>query len=223
MGTRGAFGYRIDGVDKITYNPCDSYPGGLGGNVAADLSDVLRDGRWDELVTKVRALELVDEDAPVSAEQRAQFAYLTSSNVGDGQSWYNVLRKAQPSEGGIWPMLDVGVMIDSYTFLANSLFCEWAYVVDLDDHVLEIYKGFVDKSADRTHLGRYVEGLAIAEDAEYMPVGLLLTVPLTVEALDAFVANAEEACHAALQAHPRLRDVWSDYIDDDETVDEAAS
>lgn len=34
------------------------------------------------------------------------------------------------------------VLIDSTGFLQNSLFCEWAYLLNLDTGRLEIYKGF---------------------------------------------------------------------------------
>ena len=30
MGTRGLYGFRKNGVDKVTYNHWDSYPDGLG-------------------------------------------------------------------------------------------------------------------------------------------------------------------------------------------------
>ena len=33
MGTRGLYGFRKNGKDKITYNHWDSYPEGLGQNV----------------------------------------------------------------------------------------------------------------------------------------------------------------------------------------------
>ena len=33
-------------------------------------------------------------------------------------------------------------MIDSHRFMADSLFCEWAYIIDLDNMRLLVYKGF---------------------------------------------------------------------------------
>ena len=33
MGTRGAYGFRKNGEDKVTYNHFDSYPDGLGSSV----------------------------------------------------------------------------------------------------------------------------------------------------------------------------------------------
>jgi hypothetical protein len=31
---------------------------------------------------------------------------------------------------------------NSYWFAGNALFCEWAYVIDMDKEVFEVYKGF---------------------------------------------------------------------------------
>lgn len=60
---------------------------------------------------------------------------------------YNRLR---PYQGNLEAMLRDGVfeMGDTRDFPRDSLWCEWAYVINLDDGVLEVYKGFNrDKSA----------------------------------------------------------------------------
>jgi hypothetical protein len=57
-------------------------------------------------------------------------------------------------------------------FAADSLFCEYAYVVDLDKNVLEVYKGFQAKPHSK---GRYA-GLKVEKAKEgrnqYYPVAL---------------------------------------------------
>lgn len=34
------------------------------------------------------------------------------------------------------------ILFDSSSFAAESLFCEWAYVINLDDEFFEVYRGF---------------------------------------------------------------------------------
>lgn len=40
-------------------------------------------------------------------------------------------------------------LIDKSDFAYDSLFCEWAYVIDFSKNVFEIYKGFQDKILDK--------------------------------------------------------------------------
>ena len=37
------------------------------------------------------------------------------------------------------------VLVNKHNFGYDSLFCEWAYVIDLDNNEFEVYKGFNDK------------------------------------------------------------------------------
>lgn len=37
-------------------------------------------------------------------------------------------------------------LMNSTSFASDSLFCEWAYIVDLDSEALEVYKGFSNRS-----------------------------------------------------------------------------
>lgn len=179
MGTRGAFGFRLGGADKITYNHFDSYPEGLGDRVVADLKRIVERDGLGQLITDVAGLRLVqDGDTPTPTDIERCRRY---SNLGVGEqklsSWYCLLREAQPSHAGFVPMLELGVMIDSHEFMADSLFCEFAYVANLDDMVFEVYRGFQRAPHDR---GRYA---ALTPDAphrsqSYYGVALVKAFPI---------------------------------------------
>lgn len=150
MGTRGAIGFRLGGKDYITYNHFDSYPSSLGKKVVEFCRGVLD---WEAVKTLVREIRLVQEGSKPTEEDRelARALKLVRTNVGDQSEddYYCLLREAQ---GKIGAYLATGFMIDSRMFMADSLFCEYAYVVNLDDEVLEFYKGF---NLDRGAPGRY--------------------------------------------------------------------
>ena len=59
-------------------------------------------------------------------------------------------------------------------FLGNSLFCEYAYIINLDDDVLEFYEGF-NKNPDAK--GRYAS-LKSDKDTDYYGVKLVQKIPL---------------------------------------------
>jgi len=43
--------------------------------------------------------------------------------------------------------IEIGQMVDGIDFIKDSLFCEWAYLINLDRGVLEVYRGFQHKPA----------------------------------------------------------------------------
>ena len=65
-------------------------------------------------------------------------------------------------------------MIDSHAFLADSLFCEWAYVINLDNSQFEVYRGF---NQDPMAPGRYAS-CSIPDSNGYCGVALIREVPL---------------------------------------------
>ncbi len=165
MGTRGAYGFRLDGKDKVTYNHFDSYPSYLGVNLVGELSERFAHG-WAQprtdpfdmyvaaLTATVASIVLVQEDGiPELADvlRYERYADEAASGQDRRKEWYVLLRSCQ---GHLTPYLSGAVqhMIDSHAFLADSLFCEWAYVVNLDERTFEVYEGF---NKDPNGDGRY--------------------------------------------------------------------
>lgn len=60
-------------------------------------------------------------------------------------------------------------LIDDIQFASDSLFCEWAYVIDLDNQILEVYEGFNKK----TPIGRFASFSNVRDDDGYRPVTLI--------------------------------------------------
>lgn len=146
MGTRGFVGFVVDGQAKIAYNHWDSYPSGLGLEVLEWLRGELaaeQEGTVTAWRTQAKALATVPDRAP-NDEERAALAEFRDDNVGGPihdprEEWYKLLRYTQGKPGA---MLKAGFYEDASDFPLDSLFCEWGYLVDLDNERVEVYEGF---------------------------------------------------------------------------------
>jgi len=155
MGTRGAYGVRIDGVDKVIYNQYDSYPGGLGEDIYGFLRKIQEYYGWRTLISAARNIKEAEK--------------ITKQT---DYSWFDAC-------GGLGPLarvLQAGCYRDSSTFLLDSLFCEWAYLVNLDEGTFEVYEGFQKSPHDK---GRYAR-LPVKDltSGTYYPVALIKTLLL---------------------------------------------
>lgn len=171
MGTRGIMGLRIDGQDKLTYNHFDSYPDGLGVDMVRDIKAILANEGIDWFKDKARNIKLVGKNSKPSDEEVEKLKQYSDLSVGEQsyEDWYSLLRELQ---GQLKAILEAGYMIDSHEFIKDSLFCEWAYIVNLDDMVLEVYTGF---QKEKHGLGRYTT----SEPRDvYYPCALIATYPL---------------------------------------------
>lgn len=192
MSTRGLYGFRKGGIDKTTYNHSDSYPEWLGEKITKFCAAVTP----EQMSAFFDRIIMVDEESTPTKEQQDYCIAAGWYNPYVGEKsqahWYNLLRELQ----GNMAELDKAVrsdkdfyMIDSSSFISDSLFCEYAYIVNLDSGMLEVWKGW-QKSAQEGN--RYGE---TPDDDGYYPCRLALEIPLTdTAALAAAVPAMLAAC-----------------------------
>jgi len=178
MGTRGVTGFVADENWYVTYNHFDSYPECLGMRVLEFCKQV-KD--WDSLRENVKNLTLVNEsDEPTEKQMKKYIGYYHNPNADKNliKDWYWLLNDLQ-GEPILYEVENGNVkhMIDSHRFLADSLFCEWAYVIDLDEMKLRVYKGFQKNHPDeKTILPKDVFREKLTDD--YFPVKMLYAYSL---------------------------------------------
>jgi hypothetical protein len=151
MGTRGVVGWRLDEEDKVAYNHFDSYPEELGVKVL----DYAANTPLNVLIAHFNNVKLVkDSDVPTPEQIKRCHAHNAVNHSVSTQSdddWYCLLSNVQ---GDLQATAHLGYMIDYSQFLRDSLFCEWAYIINLDTKKLEVYRGF---QKNEIPLGRYGE------------------------------------------------------------------
>lgn len=145
MGTRHLIAVQIDGTYRVAqYGQWDGYPSGQGTAVLNFLQTVdleafkgkVRSTQWadDEYVKSLYEAEGIDISSGMIDYQKArQFSAKypeLSRDTGAG-----ILDLIMESNQGIR-------VRDSIDFANDGLFCEWAYVIDLDNKTLEVYSGF---------------------------------------------------------------------------------
>lgn len=153
MGTRGSVCLVNGGKTVALYNHFDSYPEGLG-------VEILNLLRGKNLAARIR--EVLPGVVTVSNDEILAIAYELAGgkdvyekmNMRESNSLYN---KACESLQPMHDLTDIAGFLEdlcdgnvqsgykikvSPYFPADSLFCEWGYVIDTDKGVFEIYKGF---------------------------------------------------------------------------------
>lgn len=174
MGTRGAVGFRINKEDKVTYNHSDSYPHGLG----QDVLDFIKNNTLEDMKRAAYNLMMVNEEVEPTEQQIKECEPWTNTSVSKQsvKDWYCLLRNAQ---GNLNAYIDgLKYMNDGRDFLLDSLFCEYAYVINMDTQELEFYSGFNKKALVRK--GRYANKQADkGRPNDYYGVALLFKTPLT--------------------------------------------
>lgn len=193
MGTRNLTMVVMDQQTKIAqYGQWDGRPSGQGLTVL-EFMRAVNSKKFKDILKKVRFQtdedkEEVDQflesigskDGWMTEEQaklyRKRYPYFTRDH---GAEILNLVYESKDKEI---------VLVNAENFAADGLFCEWAYVIDLDKNALEVYAGFNEapvKEGDRFyHLTE--------KGKEYGPVGLVRSYSLDeLPSDDTFVTECD--------------------------------
>lgn len=158
MGTRGLCGFKINNKYKLMYNHFDSYPkGGLGEDIVHFIKHLNDKNDWNKFKENASKVVLVNEinDKP-SMELQDKYLKYSDINVGSKSlsDWYCLLRNVQGAEL-LWQIFNGKLqhLIDDKDFIYDSVFCEYAYIIDLDNNTLELYVGFQNEPQDGNPFG----------------------------------------------------------------------
>jgi len=137
MGTRHLIAVQLDGQYRIAqYGQWDGYPGAAG----ATALKFLRKMNRPEFEKKLRAASFCADADWAEIKAKIEREHLS-------ESWQKVwpelsrdtgaeiLQRVQDAQPGI-------KLRNQIDFAANSLMCEWGYVVDLDANTFEVFAGF---------------------------------------------------------------------------------
>lgn len=189
------------------YGQWDGYPSGQGAVIVKFLRNTNLN-EFSKQIDKVKFInkkkqteinnfvkDLGSKDGWLTGEQSAKYQEKYPLLTRDNGGSILELIMEQKGKGNIW-------IQDSSTFAADSLFCEYAYVVDLDSNTLEVYEGFNETplSEGERFYPLQEKGLHIEEhrnDNQYYPVKLLTKFDLNeIPDEDTFVSKCEELLKA---------------------------
>ena len=173
MGTRGCYGFRKNGVDKLTYNHFDSYPDYLG-EIMVKFCKETSIKELNEIFDKIILVNELHQPTAEQIEECKEF-YNGSVASQSPDDWYCLLREAQGNpdayKNGLKYMTDCG------DFIKDSLFCEYAYIINLDANCLEFWVGFQKEPDSSNRYGK-------EDDRGYYPCKMVSYYRLEPEYMD---------------------------------------
>jgi hypothetical protein len=145
MGTRGSFGVIYQEKEKLSYNHFDSYPSGLGAGVLDIIIKINNENGWDKLKENMSKLKEIKEKLITDEKILERYKKYSDISVSEQklEDPYCLFRKIQ---GEDWIKEVYNGELEHYifnnNFIKDSLFCEYAYIINLDTMMLEFYNGF---------------------------------------------------------------------------------
>ena len=178
MGTRHLIAVQKDNEYKVAqYGQWDGCPSGQG----VDVLNFLKN-------TDLTKFSIILDFVKFYTEDELQKIYDEHTDNGSiiygsehQQYWKDNLEHISRNTGAkiLSMIMQNGVrkIKNSITFAGDSLFCEYAYVIDLDNKVFEVYEGF---NKDTITEGRFVSGDKTLDSSNgYEPVKLIKSYSLS--------------------------------------------
>ena len=174
MGTRNLTLVLLNGEYKVAqYGQWDGYPSGQGMTVLT----FLRNMEIDKMRTALDHVKF-----PTDEEAKELAAKVDKDGNIDGVDWLTIYPQFSRNVcANILSLVydnkeEILLLKNSLDFAADSLFCEWAYLVNLDNETLEVYKGF--NKSPLTEFDRFLFLEDKAED-DYHPIKIVKSYPLS--------------------------------------------
>lgn len=181
MGTRSLTCVVLDGKFKVAqYGQFDGYPSGQGTTALEIMRNIVNENQLERFKEKVRALSQLT-DAELT---QADYVSMEIGNAFDEQH-PELSRRTGAEILSLVLNSDITCVQIREDFANDSLFCEWCYVIDLDQGLFEVYRGF----QMRPHSdGRFAKNTC--KHSGYYPVGLVKSYSLkTLPTADVFVQD----------------------------------
>lgn len=144
MGTRNLTAVFMDGEYKVAqYGQWDGYPEGQGAKCLVFLRDEMDEAKFREQLGKVRFGSEAEMDSLFEKFGADPSGSISMDNYAKFKKAYPELHRDTAAE--ILKMIQDGkvrLLKNNLDFAADGLFCEWAYVIDLDKRTFEVYTGF---------------------------------------------------------------------------------
>jgi len=196
MGTRHVTAVILNKEYKVAqYGQWDGYPGGQGLNILHFLKGVNLE-TFKAQIAKCRFLTIEERNSKWEEHGADMNSDWVSCDIANAvKNAYPALSRDTGSE--ILSLIyeeEVNELENSLEFVKNSLWCEWAYVIDLDKETFEVYEGFNREGLDENERF-FFDGYCYdsKSSGSYYPVKLTKSYSLNnLPSEDEFLADFEE-------------------------------
>jgi len=193
MGTRNLTIVVKDNEYKVAqYCQWDGYPSGQGTTVL----DFVKTFNKEHFEFKLSNINMLTKDQieklwiECGAPQNTQFVSIDVCNIFKEKhpslhrdTGANILDIINNSDKEVY-------LENELDFAGDSLFCEWAYVIDLDNNCLEVYCGFNHTKLEKNERFYFLQ---TESDSEYYPVKLIQKYDFTtLPTKEEFIKSLEE-------------------------------